>query len=109
MKVTQSIDIAKEFSSKPGARYKYEGDFSGQLFLESLLLPKFDKAVQEGGKVLIILDDVLGYPSSFISGSFGKLSIDKGADQVLKHLEFESKNQMRIDKIISEIQNPKKK
>ena len=109
MEVRDTINIAIEFARNPGARYNYEGDNSGQKFLENLLVPKFEKAVSGNYKLLIILDGVLGYPSSFVSGSFGKLSLDKGANLVLKHLTFESNNTLRIQKIINEIQNPIKK
>lgn len=103
------INIAKDFNDKLGARYKYEGEWSGELFLEEKLLPKFEKAVEDGEKLIIELDGVLGYPSSFISGSFGKLSVLKGKDLLKKHIEFVSSVPMRSEKIISEINNPKKK
>ena len=76
MEIKDTINIANEFSHRPGARYIYEGKDSGQLFLENHLLPKFEKAVSENYKLCIVLDGVIGYPSSFVSGSFGKLSLD---------------------------------
>jgi hypothetical protein len=103
------IKIAEEFSRRLGARYKYEGKFSGEKFLEDHLLPGFLKAKESGGKLIIYLDGVLGYPSSFVSGSFGKLSIDYGADTVLQFLELISSNPLRIEKIVLEIKNPKTK
>jgi hypothetical protein len=58
---------------------------------------------------LIYLDGVFGYPSSFVSGSFGKLSIDYGSDKVLNRIDLLSSNPLRKEKIIIEIKQPKKK
>ncbi|MGN6212238.1 STAS-like domain-containing protein [Parafilimonas sp.] len=110
MEVKDKIIIAQDFGATPGARYKSDGQFSGEAFLLDLLLPKFEKAVAENYILLIDLDGVWGYPSSFVSGSFGKLSVNKGADLVLKHIEFKSdENPMRLERIIQEIKSPKKK
>jgi hypothetical protein len=109
METKDKIVIAKDFATTPGARYRRDGKFSGEEFLEDLLLPKFEKAVTEGYILEIDLDGVWGYPSSFVSGSFGKLSVSKGADQVLKHIKFKSdENPMRLERILHEIRNPKK-
>lgn len=108
MKIKEKIFIAKDFSDSPGARYKEDGEYSGQAFLENILQGAFEKAVSGDYKILIDLDGVWGYPSSFISGSFGKLSIDKGADLVLKHIEFKSEDsETRLQEIIKEIKNPR--
>ena len=102
------INILNDFGRLLGARYIYEGPFSGQKFLETILLPKFKVALEKKQKLYIELDGVRGYPSSFVSGSFGKLSIEYGKDLVLSHLEFVSNNSIRKEKIINEISNPKK-
>jgi hypothetical protein len=110
METKDQIIIAKDFTETPGARYRKDGDFSGEQFLEEILLPRFEKAVNEGYILAIDLDKVWGYPSSFVSGSFGKLSLEKGASLVLKHTEFKSdENPMRLEKILDEIKNPRKK
>lgn len=110
MKIEDKIVIASEFSQTPGARYREDGDFSGEQFLDELLLPKFTKAIENKYILLIDLDKVWGYPSSFVSGSFGKLSIQYGADVLLKHIEFKSEdNEFRLEKIIKEINKPLKK
>jgi len=110
MEIGDRIIIATDFATTPGARYRRDGDFSGEQFLEELLLVKFEKAVTGNYILLIDLDKVWGYPSSFVSGSFGKLSLAKGADLVLKHISFKSEeNPIRLEKVINEIKNPKKK
>ncbi|HMS38764.1 MAG TPA: DUF4325 domain-containing protein [Pyrinomonadaceae bacterium] len=109
MEIKDKIVISKDFTDTPGARFKSEGDFSGEEFLESILLPRFNKAVKEKYILLINLDNVWGYPSSFISGSFGILSTEKGKDLVLNHIKFESENKTKIEKFIEEIKNPQGK
>lgn len=109
MKIQDEIIVKRDFSDKLGARYRTDGDFSGQQFLEDLLQPKFEKAVSGSYLLFIDLDGVWGYPSSFTSGSFGKLSIEKSADLVLKHITFKSdENRTRLEEILAEIRNPKK-
>ena len=110
MNVKDKIIIATDFAATPGARYRKDGEYSGEQFLEEILLPKFDKAVDENYILLIDLDKVWGYPSSFVSGSFGKLSLIKGANLVLNHISFKSdENPIRLETIIREIKNPRKK
>lgn len=110
MEIKDKIIVRTDFSDTPGARYKSDGPNSGELFLELLLTKKFKNAVDGNYKLLIDLDGVWGYPSSFVSGSFGKLSVDNGADKVLKHIEFKSdENSIRLENILKEIKNPKKK
>jgi hypothetical protein len=107
MKIKDTLVIAVEFKDNPGARDREDGPNSGQEFLEDVFLARFNKAVDENYIVLIDLDGVWGYPSSFVSGSFGKLSMERGSEILLKHLQFKSdKNPIRIDKVLNEIKNP---
>jgi len=107
MKIKDKLIIAKEFKDNPGARDREDGPHSGQQFLEEILLPRFNTAVKEEYILQVDLDGVWGYPSSFVSGSFGKLSMDRGSVLVMKHISFKSdKNPMRISKVINEIENP---
>lgn len=104
------INIKLDFSDAPGARYREDGPHSGQEFFEDLLKPKFDEAREKHVKLEIILDGVWGYPSSFVSGSFGKLSLEYSADVVLQTITFISEeSETRKDRIIAEIKNPTKK
>lgn len=102
------INILNDFGRLLGARYIYEGPYSGQDFLERILKPKFELALENNQKLYIELDGVRGYPSSFVSGSFGKLSIEFGKEKVLNNVEFISNNSIRKEKILNEIANPKK-
>lgn len=101
------IVIAKDFSDTPGARYKTDGPFSGEQFLEEILLPKFKEAIKKDCFVEIYLDDVWGYPSSFISGSFGKLAKDYTSEEVLTHIKLISESDpLLVEKITSVIIKP---
>ena len=109
MKIKDTIVVAIDFHNDPGAREEIDGENSGRIFYDKLLLPKFLKAKQENHLLLIDLDGVFGYPSSFVSGSFGALSIKYGSALVLSHLKFKSdRRPIRIDKILDEIRNPER-
>ncbi|MEZ4910279.1 MAG: hypothetical protein R2774_05405 [Saprospiraceae bacterium] len=104
------INISEDFSRNPGARYISDGKYSGEAFLNDILEPTFLKAKSENVKLRILLDNVIGYPASFVSGSFGVLSLKYGSEIVLNHIVLESElNPARVEKIIYEIQNPTSK
>lgn len=110
MKIEDTLIIANEFSDTAGARDYEDGDFSGQEFYDKLLKDRFQQALKGQYILLIDVDGLWGWPSSFVSGSFGVLSQTFGPDLVLKHIQFKSdKNPLKIDKAISEIKNPTKK
>lgn len=107
MEIKDTLVIAKEFKDNPGARDREDGPNSGQEFLEDLFVERFDKAIKGNYIILVDLTGVLGYPSSFISGSFGKLSMERGAEILLKHLKFKSDNNpLNVEKVLNEIRNP---
>lgn len=107
MEIKDTLVIAKEFGDTAGARDYEDGAFSGKEFYDKLLLERFNKAVDGGYILLIDIDGFWGWPSSFVSGSFGLLSVEKGAELVLKHIQFKSdKNPIKIDKAIHTIKNP---
>lgn len=104
------IDIKNDFSDSPGARYRKDGPHSGEEFFETLLKPKFNEAVRNRVKLIINLDGVWGYPSSFVSGSFGKLSLEMGKDVVLSTIVFISdESETRKSRIVTEIEHPTKR
>lgn len=70
---TKILNIAKDFSRCPGARYRKEGEFSGEEFREDYLIPRLEEALTNGDILLIDLDGSSGYSTSFIEESFGGL------------------------------------
>lgn len=84
------IEIAKDFSSTPGPRYRQNGRFSGEEFLDTILKDKFLEAERENKKLVVNVDGLAGYPSSFIDGSFGELIRNFGRKRVEKTLKIEA-------------------
>ena len=67
------LNIARDFSRCPGARYKTEGDFSGEEFRNQLLLPKLKDAIDTHCHLIVDLDGSAGYSTSFLEEAFGGL------------------------------------
>jgi STAS-like domain of unknown function (DUF4325) len=86
--VAFSIDIAKDFSTTPGPRYAEEGDFSGELFREKILVPKFDAAETAGEKLDVYLNGTEGYATSFLEEAFGGLARQYSEAKVLSTIVF---------------------
>lgn len=84
----ERINIAKDFSSLLGGRYKKIGPFSGELFFEEVLESKYMKAIENNCQLEIFLDGTRGYSSSFLDESFGKLARIFGLEKVRKTLIF---------------------
>ena len=104
MNYAQTIVIARDFSDAPGARTRQDGPKSGQEFLEELLRPKFVAAQEADGLLLVDLDGTWGFASSFLSGSFGALAREFGAQLVRKHLALKSEEDpIVLEKIGTEI------
>ena len=49
-----TINIANEYTKTPGGRFKSEGDFSGEDFRDSILIPKYLEAVKQNQLLCII-------------------------------------------------------
>ena len=104
------INIANDFSPIPGARYRDDGDYSGEEFREDYLIPKFEDALREKKKLLIDFDGGYGYLISFLEESFGGLARKYGADLVLSILMFKSdEEEALIDKVNGYIINANNK
>lgn len=84
------INIGEDFSIMPGPRKRDSGSFSGEEFLEDLLKPKFLEAESNGGLLVVNVDGLYGYPSSFIDASFGQLIRDLGRARVEGVLRVEA-------------------
>lgn len=88
-----TINIAKDFSTTPGLRYRHQSDFSGEQFREELLAPKFEEVLKAKDRLQVILDGTNGYTTSFLDESFGGLARDKGKNIVEANLELVSKEE----------------
>jgi len=67
------INIASDFSKYPAGRSRRDGKFSAEHFREDVLVPALRWAEKENGRVIVLLDGVYGYSSSFLEESFGGL------------------------------------
>jgi len=65
----KTINIANDFSDTPLGRSEEDGDFNGSRFRDEFLRPALDKE----NKVVVEIDGVEGYGSSFLEEAFGGL------------------------------------
>ena len=83
------VNVAKQFSRLPGARYIRLGPNSGELFRKQFLL----EPLREGKTVIVELDGVRGYGSSFLEEAFGgavrELNLD--IEDALRRLKIETR------------------
>ena len=95
------ISIVKNYTTTPGGRYAKEGPFSGEDFFNQILYPAYLQAKFTQKNIIIDLDDCIGYPSSFITGSFGLLLEKFPKQEVFSILKFTSQKDPALpDKII---------
>lgn len=88
-----NISIAKDFSDTPGPRSRDEGDFSGEEFLDKILLPRFDQAVAGNDTLTVDLDGTEGYATSFLEAAFGELARRYGSALVKQTMRFKSEDE----------------
>ena len=100
------INICNDFTDTPGARYRSEGDFSGEEFRETILIPKYEEAVKSKQQLKIELDGGYGYATSFLEESFGGLARIYQIQEVLDTLLFVSEDEPSlIEEITGYIKN----
>lgn len=91
----QKIKVTvRDFSETPGPREKVQGDFSAELFVETVLNPEFQKMDNDANlKMEINLDGTLGYGTSFLEEVFGGTARKKGVDFVRNRMEVISEEE----------------
>lgn len=67
-----SFNVAEDFSRYPAGQYLTDGPNSGERFRKTVLIP----AIQNKVRLLLELDGVRGYGSSFLEEAFGGLIRD---------------------------------
>jgi hypothetical protein len=103
-----TINIAKDFSATPGARYKADGPSSGEKFREDLLEKHFLDP-NDDSVITIILDGTEGYATSFLEEAFGGLARKYGSARCLKRFKFVSVEESSlVDEIIQYIRDAEK-
>lgn len=83
-----------DFTQNPGPRYirqdKDGTSTSGEAFYLQKLNAAFTQAVREDRQLILELDGVSGYPSSFLDEAIGELVYDFSRDLVAKLLVIET-------------------
>jgi len=64
-----NLKIAEVFTKFPAGRFRTDGNYSGERFRDDFLFP----ALKKYSKVIVQLDGVRGYGSSFLEEAFGGL------------------------------------
>lgn len=77
-----------DFSMSPGPRYIDQGNDSGEAFYLEKLKDNFQKALHDHVTLIVNLDGVDGYASSFLDEAFGNLVFDFGASLTLANLHI---------------------
>ncbi len=94
-----TINIANDYTKKPGGRHITEGPFSGEDFRNTMLAPAFQKAQAQKDDLLVNLDGGYGYATSFLEESFGGLARETVNPSVLKIKLISEEEPSLIDKI----------
>jgi hypothetical protein len=97
--IKMRINIAKDFSEFPWPRFKTDGEFSWELFFETILDKKYIE-LQEWDILEIDLDGTYKYPSSFLSEAFGRFYA-KHKDEWWERLKFISNEDPSLIDFIS--------
>ncbi len=106
------LNIAEEFTTTPGIRYRKDSDYSGEEFREVLLYPAYLRAIRENKRLYIDIDGGYGYATSFLEEAFGGLVRVEGVDanKLLSILEIKSEDEQEwIEKIKGYIKDANKK
>lgn len=77
------ISIATEFSEYPAGRYNSDGPYNATRFRQEILVPALKSASQRGEPVIVLLDGVGAYSSSFLEEAFGGLAREEGMTKKL--------------------------
>lgn len=85
----------KDYTLDPGPRYKRQDikediDASGEMFYIKVLNSSFKDCLVNNKKLVILLDGVSGYPSSFLDEAIGELVYDFTLEKVRSILSFET-------------------
>ncbi|MBX8825274.1 STAS-like domain-containing protein [Ochrobactrum sp. SFR4] len=69
------IDLANEFGKYPAGRFPTDGSYNGELFREKFLKPYLKTITEQSSseKLIIDIDGVRAFGSSFIEEAFGGL------------------------------------
>ena len=96
------INIAKDFTTTPGARYYSDGPKSGEEFFVEKLKNSFQTALDKDVRLKIEMDGTEGYASSFINETFRRLGEEFGSEEAWNRLIIVSNE---VPKYIIKVKN----
>lgn len=68
-----TLNISEEFSETPGGRFISDGPFSGELFRENFLYPRYLASLKHDDQLEINFDGCYGFAACFLEEAFGGL------------------------------------
>lgn len=87
----ETINIAEVFSAYPAGRDDNDGPFNGSKFRDHVLAPRLRSAIERSQKLIVSLDGVRSFGSSFLEEAFGGLvRVGFSKADIRKHLTVES-------------------
>lgn len=98
----KNISIANDFSIYPGGRTPDDGEYSGEEFRNTFLIPMLDA----GEQAEINFDGTRGYGSSFLEEAFGGLvRSGHNSKKIYSIFKFISSRESIIDEVKEYINN----
>lgn len=95
-----TLSIYEDFSEFTGLRHCDISDNSGEEFYHKVLNKAFVEALEQKEKLIVNLDKVDGYASSFLDEAFGNLVFDFTMEKVRKNIEIVSEQEPHWKKMI---------
>ena len=90
---TYVISVSQDFTDSPGGDLRKHGPFSGQAFLEDVLMPVWET---DAPKIRINFDGLYGAPHTFLRGIFAPLTMEFGAPEVFDRIELVSDERFSV-------------
>lgn len=97
------LRVAACFTETPGGRSRASGEFSAEEFFEDHLRPKLQEAILTNQPLLVELDGVAGYASSFLDEAFGRVGLWLGSGFAKKFLVIRSEEEPYLLYLLEEI------
>jgi hypothetical protein len=98
----RTLNIFEKYSEYTGLRHCNISDNSGEDFYHKILNKEFTTAFKNKEKLVVVLDQVDGYASSFLDEAFGNLVYDFTLEEVKKNVEIISEQEPHWKTMIEE-------
>ncbi len=92
----EKINIAIDYSPSTGGRTEDEGPFSGEVFRETVLLPKYVLCLENDDVLEVDFDGCYGIGTSFLEEAFGGLVREHGYRGVWQRIKLVATEDLTI-------------